>query len=274
MLSLLLQSPSRQAELEQSGHEPDGERHQGCPSVVTANLLLGGLVGLSEAWVRNIEVFLPGMMKILQDGREDVKMKILVVLGNVLGQLQKRKASSIAVQLVARLLPLFDSECSELREISICMFTHLLELVVWRDEKRMRKEVQRALVPLLFRMSDQTPSVAEASREALLGVSELLRWKTLQHLLKRERLWELGACLLKKSRSRTEEYLQQSLPYLQDPQNDVRLAAVRFITLQPLETDQDMSVRSLAAQTTLFLRSRPMQPRSRGILGVLCCCWP
>ncbi|XP_064496357.1 maestro heat-like repeat family member 5 [Pseudopipra pipra] len=90
-------------------------------------------------------------------------------------------------------------ECSELRELSIRMLTELLQLVVGRDEKRMRKEVWRALVPLLFRMSDQVPSVAKASREALLAAAELLKWKTLKHLLQRERLWELGACLVRTS---------------------------------------------------------------------------
>ncbi|XP_039236478.1 uncharacterized protein LOC113983735 [Pipra filicauda] len=289
-------SSSRKAEWEELADEPDVESHQGCPNVRTAGLLLEGLVGLSQRaeMARNIELFLPGMMKILQVGSEDAKMKILLALRNVLRQLKKSKASFIAVQLVGRLLPLFDSECSELRELSIRMLAELLQLVVGRDEKRMRKEVWRALVPLLFRMSDQVPSVAKASREALLAAAELLKWKTLKHLLQRERLWELGACLLQKSRSRAEDFIHQSLPYLQDPQANVRLAAVRFIglitrrlreqttdsqadilsALQPLENDWDISVSSLAARTTSILRSPCVQQRPRGLLRALRCCWP
>ncbi|XP_064531784.1 uncharacterized protein LOC135424473 [Pseudopipra pipra] len=289
-------SSSRKAELEELADEPDLESHQGCPNVRTTGLLLEGLVGLSQRaeMARNIELFLPGMMKILQVGSEDAKMKILLALRNVLHQLKKSKASFIAVQLVGRLLPLFDSECSELRELSICMLAELLQFVVGRDEKRMRKEVWRALVPLLFRMSDQVPSVAKASREALLAAAELLKWKTLKHLLQRERLWELGACLLQNSRSRAEDFIQQSLPYLQDPQANVRLAAVRFIglitrrlreqttesqadilsALQPLEKDWDISVSSLAARTTSILRSPWVQQRPRGFLRALRCCWP
>ncbi|XP_064496042.1 uncharacterized protein LOC135405303 [Pseudopipra pipra] len=289
-------SSSRKAEWEDLADEPDIESHQGCPNERTARLLLEGLVGLSQRaeMARNIELFLPGMMKILQVGSEDTKMKILLALQNVLHQLKKTKASFIAVQLVGRLLPLFDSECSELRELSIRMLTELLQLVVGRDEKRMRKEVWRALVPLLFRMSDQVPSVAKASREALLAAAELLKWKTLKHLLQRERLWELGACLLQKSRSRAEDFIHQSLPYLQDPQANVRLAAVRFIglitrrlreqttesqadilsALQPLENDWDISVSSLAARTTSLLRSPCVQQRPRGLLRALRCCWP
>ncbi|XP_064495785.1 maestro heat-like repeat family member 5 [Pseudopipra pipra] len=156
-------SSSRKAEWEDLADEPDIESHQGCPNERTARLLLEGLVGLSQRaeMARNIELFLPGMMKILQAGSEDAQMKTLLALRNVLRQLKKSKASFIAVQLVGRLLPLFDSECSELRELSIRMLTELLQLVVGRDEKRMRKEVWRALVPLLFRMSDQVPSVAK-----------------------------------------------------------------------------------------------------------------
>ena len=47
-LSLLLQSSSRKAELEDWADESDVESHPGCPSVVTARLLLEGLVGLSQ----------------------------------------------------------------------------------------------------------------------------------------------------------------------------------------------------------------------------------
>ncbi|XP_027571512.2 uncharacterized protein LOC113985127 isoform X1 [Pipra filicauda] len=289
-------SSSRKAESEELADEPDLESHQGCPNVRTAGLLLEGLVGLSQRaeMARNIELFLPGMIKILQVGSEDAQMKILLALRNVLCQLKKSKASFIAVQLVGRLLPLFDSECSELRELSIHMLAELLQFVVGRDEKRMRKEVWRALVPLLFRMNDQVPSVAEASREALLAAAELLKWKTLKHLLQRERLWELGACLLQNSRSRAEDFIHQSLPYLQDPQANVRLAAVRFIglitrrlreqttesqadilsALQPLEKDWDISVSSLAARTTSVLRSPWVQQRPRGFLRALRCCWP
>ncbi|XP_064531654.1 uncharacterized protein LOC135424391 isoform X2 [Pseudopipra pipra] len=237
-------SSSRKAETEELADEPDAESHQGCPNVRTAGLLLEGLVGLSQRaeMARNIELFLPGMMKILQVGSEDAQMKILLALRNVLRQLKKSKASFIAVQLVGRLLPLFDS----------------------------------------------------ASREALLAAAELLKWKTLKHLLQRERLWELGACLLQNSRSRAEDFIHQSLPYLQDPQANVRLAAVRFIglitrrlreqttdsqadilsALQPLEKDWDISVSSLAARTTSILRSPCVQQRPRGLLRALRCCWP
>ncbi|XP_071308698.1 maestro heat-like repeat family member 5 [Agelaius tricolor] len=169
------------------------------------------------------------MMKILEVGSEDEKLKIIEVFRNVLGQLKKSKASSIAVALVGRILPLFDSESGQLRELSLWLLRDLLRSVARRDEKKMRRQVQRALIPLLFRVSDQVPSVAKASREALFAAAELLKWKQLKHLLQKERMWELGECLIMKRRSRAEEFMYQSLPYLRDPQSSVRLAAVRFI---------------------------------------------
>ncbi|KAL9833740.1 uncharacterized protein GJ701_013107 [Geothlypis trichas] len=104
-------------------------------------------------------------------------------------------------------------------------------------------------------------------------------------------MWELGECLIMKRRSRAEEFMHQSLPYLRDPQSSVRLAAVRFIgcatrhirdqdmetqadilsALQPLERDRDISISSLAAHTGLILRAPRVQRRSWVILHTLCC---
>lgn len=58
---------------------------------------------------KKIEAFLPSMMKILEVGSEDEKLKIVVVFQNVLGQLKKSKASSMALALVGKILPLSNS---------------------------------------------------------------------------------------------------------------------------------------------------------------------
>ncbi|XP_063265306.1 uncharacterized protein LOC134556854 isoform X2 [Prinia subflava] len=272
--------------------EPHIWRDQGHLNEVTAFLMLEVLVRLSERaeMAKKIEAFLPSMMKILEVGSEDEKLKVVVVLRNVLRQLKKSKISSIAVALVGKIVPLFDSECSQLRELALCLLRDLLRSVVSRDERKMRREVQSAVIPLLFRVNDQYAGVAKASREALFALAELFKWKQLRHLLQKERMWELGECLLMKRESRAEEYMQQSLPYLRDPQPSVRLAAVRFIrsatrhmrnqdletqahvlrALQPLETDRDISISSLAAHTGLILRAPRAQRRS-WIVPQLCC---
>ncbi|XP_059342080.1 uncharacterized protein LOC132082043 [Ammospiza nelsoni] len=282
-----------QVDLEELGEEPNIWSNQGNPDVMTAFLMLEVLLGLSERMEmgKKIEAFLPSMMKILEVGSEDEKLKIIEVFRNVLSQLKKSKASSMAVALVGKILPLFDSDSVRLRELSLWLLRDLVRSVARRDEKKMRRQVQNALIPLLFRVNDQVPSVAKASREALFAAAELLKWKQLKHLLQKERMWELGECLIKKRRSRVEGFMYQSLPYLRDPQSPVRLAAVRFIgcatrhmrdqdmetqahiltALQPLERDRDISISSLAAHTGLLLRAPRVQRRSWVILHTLCC---
>ncbi|XP_053850400.1 uncharacterized protein LOC128816645 isoform X1 [Vidua macroura] len=282
-----------QIDLEELGDEPNIWGDQGRPNMMVAFLLLEVLAGLSERIDMSIkfEAFLPTMMKILEAGSEDEKLKIIKVFRNVLGQLKMSKASSIAVALVGKILPLFDSENGQLRELSLWLLRDLLRCVVSRDEKMMRRQIQDALIPLLFRMNDQLPSVARASREALFAAAELLNWKQLKHLLQKERMWELGECLLMMRRNRAEEFMHQSLPYLRDAQSSVRLAAVRFIrcaarhvreqdletqahilrALQPLERDRDISISCMAAHTGLILRAPRVQRRSWVVLQTLCC---
>lgn len=58
---------------------------------------------------KEVDAFLPSMMKILEVGSEDEKRTIIVVFRNILAQLEKAKASSMAVMLVGKVVPLFDS---------------------------------------------------------------------------------------------------------------------------------------------------------------------
>ncbi|XP_069646645.1 uncharacterized protein [Haliaeetus albicilla] len=196
--------------------------------------------------------------------------------------------------------PLLKSSCpppyqqsSQLRELSICLFKDAMQTVVGNDKQQMRKNVRRSLLPLFFHMSDQTESVAKASREALLVAAKLLKWKRLKHLTRTQQTGRIGECLLVQDRSRVEEYLSQSLPYLKDAQVTLREAALKFIglaarhlgdeseeklseicnALQLLEKDAELSVSSLAAQTMLTLRSPREQPTSGWTLWALCC-WP
>lgn len=58
---------------------------------------------------KKFEAFLPSLMKILEVGSEDEKVKIVMIFQNVLGHLKKSKTSSIALALVGKIMPLFDS---------------------------------------------------------------------------------------------------------------------------------------------------------------------
>ncbi|KAK2511886.1 hypothetical protein Q9966_016534 [Columba livia] len=222
---------------------------------------------------RKMTVMLPDLMWVLQYSNKAIKIKALVVFRNVMAQLEREKASPSAVQMAEFLLPFFDDELSQLRESSISLFRDLMKMVVRSDKREMKNTVRRGLLPLFFRMSDQVQSVAKVAREALLGAAELLKWKQLQHLVQTQQTWRIGECLLEQDRSRAQELLSQSLPYLRDAQASLREAAVRFIALQPLELDSEPSICSLAAQTIRILGNPREQPRSRWTLRGLCC-WP
>lgn len=48
-----------------------------------------------------------------------------------------------------------------MRELSISLFGDVMKTVVGRNEKKMKKKVQRVLLPLLLHMNDQMESVAK-----------------------------------------------------------------------------------------------------------------
>ncbi|XP_030330826.1 uncharacterized protein LOC115603225 [Strigops habroptila] len=281
------------ASSEDAGEESHVESSQDHPSLRTVSLLLESLLVLSERpdLARKLQILLPHMTGRLQNTKEEIKIKALVIIRNAMGHLQKKEASPIAVQLVGDLLPLFDGESSQLRELSIRLFRVLLDSVVRSDKRRMRSSTRGFLVPLFLRMSDQSDSVAEASREALLAAAMLLGWRELQHLLKTRQTWRIAECLLERSRKRAEEYLDQSVPYLEDAQAPLREAAIRFIglaarplrgrnelkleqicrALETLPEESDPVICSLAVQTVLILRRPPVRRTLGWRLRALCC---
>ncbi|KAK2515352.1 hypothetical protein Q9966_015413 [Columba livia] len=241
------------------------------PAVLS--LLLRAMMTLSQRgeMARKMEVMLPDLMWVLQYGKKAIKMKALVIFRNVMAQLEREEASPIAVWLAEFLLPFFDDELSQLREISISLFRDLMKMVVGNDKRKMKNMVRLGLLLLFFRMSDQVQSVAKVAREALLGAAELLKWKQLEDLVQAQQKWRIGECLLEQDRSRAEEYLSQSLLYLGDAQANLREAALRFIAIQPLEEDSEPSICSLASQTIVIVCSSWKRPRSRWTLRALCC---
>ena len=57
---------------------------------------------------RKMQVLLEDLMATLQHASEDIQMQVLLVLRNVLGHVMGEEASPIALQLVEKLLPLFN----------------------------------------------------------------------------------------------------------------------------------------------------------------------
>ncbi|XP_075302295.1 uncharacterized protein LOC142365418 [Opisthocomus hoazin] len=303
MLDVIIQDPdfwladlmaSSELQSQDVADESQLESNERHPNLVTVSLFLGVLVTLSERpdTARTMKALLPHIMKMLHGGYTNMKMKVLVVVRNVMGHLNRTEASQIAVQLVEDLLPLFDHESSQLRELSISLCRILLQSVVENEEWKMKIKVRGFLVPLIFHMSDQVDSVAQASREALLAAAELLGWKKLKARVQTGQTQRIGECLLARDRSRADKYVCQSLRYLEAAQPSLREEAMRFIglaerylrseqhmswlcrALKNLERDSESSICSLAAQTLHRLGS-PWQRQWRTLgrnLQVLCCC--
>ncbi|KAK2511836.1 hypothetical protein Q9966_016546 [Columba livia] len=232
-----------------------------------------GVMSGSESpdMARKIQSLLPQVVGLLDHSNTEVKRRVLTFFCSVMGHLKSEEARPTVEQLEEKLLPLFDDESSQLRELSICLFRERVQSVMAHDKKRIKSYVHRALLPLFFRLSDQSNNVAKAAREALLGAAELLKWKQLRHLVRTQQTWRIGESLLEQDRSRAQEFLSQSLPYLRDAQASLREAAVRFIAIQPLEKDNEPSICSLATQTIVTVCSSWKRPRSRWTLRALCC---
>ncbi|XP_074738189.1 uncharacterized protein LOC141948977 [Strix uralensis] len=133
-----------------------------------------------ESWLmdaRKMQVLLPDIMETLRHANTDVKMKSLEFFRNMMGHMKRKEASLIALQLAEKLLPLFDDESSQLREISIRLFKDVVKTVVGRQKKKMAKKVQSVLLPLFLHRNDQIKSVAKASRDTFVACTEFLGWR-------------------------------------------------------------------------------------------------
>ncbi|XP_031950581.1 uncharacterized protein LOC116437131 [Corvus moneduloides] len=264
------------------------------PRMEMVSLVLRALLTLSERaeTARKMKGLLSELLKFLWHQSGDISVMVMDIFQNVLGHLKKREASAMVVKAVQRLWHLFDAEEDFVREHSIHLFRDLLSKTAWKDKKGMKENAWKVLVRLLLHMSDQAPSVAKASTEAVLAIAKLLKWKELKQLAQMEQTWRMGECLLAKDSSRAEQFVWDSQPYLRSPQAPMREAALRFIglaarhlteqsedtvaevlwELDRLQTgDKDPAICSLAAQTSLVLKSPRKQRRSGFSLRALCC---
>eukprot|EP00076_Gallus_gallus_P011887 XP_015128145.2 maestro heat-like repeat-containing protein family member 7 [Gallus gallus] len=248
-------------------------------------LVLRGLVLLSERpeTAREIRALLPDIMETLQFGNVHVTLNALNIFRNMMNHLGKMVLRPITLELADKLLHLFNHVSGEVRESSILLFQDVMEAVVWWQKGKMRKNVRRGLLPLLFRNSDETSSVAEAAGETLLACAKFLNWQELKHQAEKRNMVGIRECLLQQDRKRVDKYLQQSLLYLRDSQAAMRQEALSFIglawvywdqseemrkkiysVLHPLEHDSHPTIRSLATSTILMLRYSRQQAKSGG----------
>lgn len=203
-------------------------------SVGTQQLVLRGILQLSKRQdtARKMLGLLPCITEQLQDADSGARAMALPVLSSLLRLLERGKLSLVALELASNLPALFEDESGTVRQLSIHLFLDTLSFVEGREKRKMRKEVYRSLVPLYLHLHDEEESVAKASQKAFLGAARFLHWRRLEHLAEVAQFWQIGECMLvERRKSAAQDYLGQSLLYLQSPQEPLRREAVRFLGL-------------------------------------------
>ncbi|RMC01110.1 hypothetical protein DUI87_22376 [Hirundo rustica rustica] len=169
------------------------------------------------------------LTEVLKDGDREVVWMTLSVLNGTFLNRDVPIASSVALQLVEALRPLFDNDASHVQLLSLRLFQAVMELVQGEGKRPLKDCMHQCLLPLFYHMYDKNKFVAEASWETLLQATIFLKKWNLEKLLKTEELWRFGECLLEEERDRADGYLRQSVMYLQSPQKSMREAAIRLI---------------------------------------------
>ncbi|XP_054685484.1 maestro heat-like repeat-containing protein family member 7 [Grus americana] len=178
---------------------------------------------------KGMRFLLPRLIELLPDADGEVLGMTLSVVIKVVQSMDVPIASPISLQLAEALWPLFDNESSYVQLLSIRLFPDAMGFVAEAGKKPLEAHVQQSLLPLLYHLHDENQRVAEACQETMLQAATFLKKRKLRRLLKKQRTWAVGECLLTEPSSRADEYLLQSLLYLQSPQESIREAAVRFI---------------------------------------------
>ncbi|XP_074833345.1 maestro heat-like repeat-containing protein family member 7 [Carettochelys insculpta] len=276
----LLQCPDLGNELEDAVLD-QMRRQLRDPNAVVRWLALKGLCNLAlhPEKVGKLQRLLPAVQERLHEADRDVVAKAITVLKLILTRVDRQSASSAAVHVAETLLQFFADESSKLRVLSITLFKALLGVVTEPYRWRMKEPVLRSLVPLLLLLHDKL-SVAQECWNTLARAALFLRWRRFRALIQRREMWQSCECLLARYRHRADNFLCQTLPFLENPQAPVREAAVRFLgltarqldprsrdkldavcnVLKGLAQDSRSSVRCLATQTILILDTYKNQP--------------
>ncbi|CAM5122581.1 unnamed protein product [Natator depressus] len=249
-------------------------------------------VGVAPLAIGKLQRQLPVVVERLHEADRDIISNAITVLRDILAGMDRQSASPVAVQVAEKLLPFFHDESSKLRVLSIALFKHLLELVRGPSRRKMKEHVLQSLVLLLLLLHDERPNVSQVCWDTLRSALEFLRWSQLGALVQKKELWRGCDCLVACYKGRAETFLCQAMTFLENPQDPIREAAIRFLgltarqldqqsqekleaicnvlVLQGLQQDSKSSVRCLALQTMLILNAckkhRPARTSLRTLL--------
>ncbi|XP_064256665.1 uncharacterized protein LOC135287232 [Passer domesticus] len=195
------------------------------------------------------------LVELLQDTDGEIVCMTVMLLSFIILDNDTLIAGPITLQLVEALLPLFDHDNNQVQVLSILLFRTLVTLPQKKEKKALKTPLRQSLLPLFFHCHDENRLVAQVSQETLLCVAEFLKRRDLEKQLKNKKLWKFTKCLLAEDRSRAAEHLHRALPYLRNPQESLRAAAIRFTALEHLAEDISSAVSDAALQTLDVLRA-------------------
>ncbi|XP_053857679.1 uncharacterized protein LOC128820871 [Vidua macroura] len=214
------------------------------------------------------------LVELLCDADGEIVSMTVMLLSFISRDKDMLIGSSIALQLVEALLPLFDHDNSQVQLLSILLFQTLVSLPLQKDKKALKTHARQSLLPLFFHCHDEDGRVAQASQETLLCVAQFLKRRDLEKVVKKKKLWKFTECLLADDSSRAAEHLRQAMPYLESPEEPLREAAIRFLgmagrqlrgkkeelqliceALEGTANDISVAVGSLAIQTLYVLQA-------------------
>ncbi|XP_056371605.1 translation initiation factor IF-2-like [Oenanthe melanoleuca] len=97
----------------------------------------------------------------------------VMALSFIVVENDKLIASPITLQLAEALLPLFDHDTSQVQQVSILLFQALVTLLLEKEEKALKTQVQQSLLPLFIHCHDKNRPVAlpSAARSGRTGSS-------------------------------------------------------------------------------------------------------
>ncbi|KAM3667281.1 maestro heat-like repeat-containing protein family member 7 [Ammospiza maritima maritima] len=194
-------------------------------------LALRGLVVLirDRLLARRMCILSQRLVDVLGDEDAEVVRMSLCVFMNVLQHKDILVASTTAPRLAEALVQLFDHDNSNVQLLSIQLFEKVIDLVVDEGKKPLKRIANHSLLPLFIHCHEENQRVANASQKTLHCAAGFLKRRQLKQLVKKGQLSKFGKCLLAEDRSQAAKYLRRALPYLENPQESVREAAIRFI---------------------------------------------
>uniref|UniRef100_A0A8B9EHG4 Uncharacterized protein n=1 Tax=Anser cygnoides TaxID=8845 RepID=A0A8B9EHG4_ANSCY len=221
------------------------------------DLLLRGLLKMCDGRrrARKIAYLLSDILALLKHEEKYLAMLALVLLIRILQCIDRLLNRHTAREMAVNLRPLFEHRDATVRLLAIQLYMDVMDFTEPIEKRHVRSEVRKCLIPLLCHLDDDVEEVAEAALKTLTFAAKFLKKEKLNRMLKARKKWRAGEYLAKESGRITKLYLNQGLRYLNSPHEFVRLAAVRFLALEPMTDDPSATISSLAVQNILILRA-------------------